>query len=587
MAFLKGGKQVLDLDKGEEWVIGRDPELSDLLIEDLNVSREHAIIKKRDGIYLIHNVSHTRPILVNDVEYGRDVEEEIELHEGDRVSIADHVFTFHEGKAPAKRKKKEEAYDELFGDLGNVEEPPPPAKEEEGTTYDEIFEETPDGELPMELFQRTRWMLKVFTGPQAGKEISLEPGRPYVIGRDPNQCNIVFHDQSVSHEHAKLTVEADGRMELEDLSSKNKTLVHGKAISGKVALNPGELVTLGTTTFRVIDLESEETVFEPGYETPVEEEVAAAALGESDWKKKPLPLPHLLTGGALAFLGLVLFMVFFSLFKSNQVGDIQKESVGRIKEALAKFNDVQFSFNPSSAKLFVVGHVGTSVEFQEMVFRLSEVGFIRETENSVVIDELVWKSTNDVIADNADWRGVALRSKSAGKFEAVGYVQTAAQLAALQDFFTVNFPYLDRLENNVVVEDALNAQIQGLLVQSGFGGVAFQLNGTEVMLTGNYSNKMQGDYEKLLKELNTKVHGLTRVQNFAIPTNPSAVGINVSDNYQVTGVASTDGHGYSAILNGKICTVGQFVDGMKITKIEPSTILLEKDGVKYKIDYRQ
>jgi hypothetical protein len=46
-----------------------------------------------------------------------------------------------------------------------------------------------------------------------------------------------------------------------------------------------------------------------------------------------------------------------------------------------------------------------------------------------------------------------------------------------------------------------------------------------------------------------------------------------------------DKHGYSVVVNGKIYMLGNFVDGMKITSIETNSILLEKDGLNYKIDY--
>jgi hypothetical protein len=46
-----------------------------------------------------------------------------------------------------------------------------------------------------------------------------------------------------------------------------------------------------------------------------------------------------------------------------------------------------------------------------------------------------------------------------------------------------------------------------------------------------------------------------------------------------------EGRGYSVILNGKIYTIGDLVEGMTLTAIEPTTILLEKDGLRYRIDY--
>jgi hypothetical protein len=38
-------------------------------------------------------------------------------------------------------------------------------------------------------------------------------------------------------------------------------------------------------------------------------------------------------------------------------------------------------------------------------------------------------------------------------------------------------------------------------------------------------------------------------------------------------------------LNGKIYTLGDTIGEMKIVNIEQNTILLEKDGIKYKINY--
>ena len=115
--------------------------------------------------------------------------------------------------------------------------------------------------------------------------------------------------------------------------------------------------------------------------------------------------------------------------------------MARIKDALSKYPDVQYSFNPATGKLFLVGHVSTGVDFQEMLYRIGEVNFIQSTDNNVVIDELVWKSVNEVLSNNPDWKGVSIRSPEPGKFEVVGTVNTAAQAAALSDFLTVNFPY--------------------------------------------------------------------------------------------------------------------------------------------------
>lgn len=111
-----------------------------------------------------------------------------------------------------------------------------------------------------------------------------------------------------------------------------------------------------------------------------------------------------------------------------------------------------------------------------------------------------------------------------------------------------------------------------------------QLSNGEVILTGMYSDKMEHEFKELLQQMN-KIQGVSGVKNFATPADSRFAAIDVSEQFQVGGSSLFDGNGYSVVLNGKIYTLGDAIDGMKITDIAPSTILLEKDGLKYKINY--
>ncbi len=344
----------------------------------------------------------------------------------------------------------------------------------------------------------------------------------------------------------------------------------------------------------IIDREApQETIYSPmmpSYEPPRTQEEVQEALDakemskEKDWKKEPIPAKYLIAGGSFVLIFLIVFLSFFSLFKSTGIEVVQKEPVEEIKEALQKFQDVQFSFNPSSAKLFLIGHVLTPVEYQEMRYRIGQISFISSVEDTVVIDEYVWKTMNDVISENATWRGVSIHSPSPGKFVVNGYLQNNEEATKLSEYLTINFPYLDRLENRVVVEETLNAQLQSILSSHNFGAVTFQFSNGNVILSGKYSDKMESEYTDLIKQLNA-IPGVQSVKNFAVPTHPDMANIDLTQNYQITGSSLFDGRGYSVVLNGKIYTLGDYVDGMRITKIESNTILLEKDGLKYKIDY--
>jgi len=61
----------------------------------------------------------------------------------------------------------------------------------------------------------------------------------------------------------------------------------------------------------------------------------------------------------------------------------------------------------------------------------------------------------------------------------------------------------------------------------------------------------------------------------------------VSSKYQVTGSSKYGNTNQYVVVNGKILSSGNDLDGMTITKIENNVIYLEKDGIKYKIQYNQ
>ena len=129
--------------------------------------------------------------------------------------------------------------------------PPAPPKPEM-TAYDTIFEDAGvEEELPFNLISESPLLLKVIAGPNAGAEIGIEKRRTYTIGKDPNTCDIVFQDLSVSRNHALLTVNSDRTIDIEDLGSKNGVAVNGEVIAEKRNVTTQDLVALGTTVFTV------------------------------------------------------------------------------------------------------------------------------------------------------------------------------------------------------------------------------------------------------------------------------------------------------------------------------------------------
>ena len=85
------------------------------------------------------------------------------------------------------------------------------------------------------------------------REFALEEGEN-VLGRDP-RVNIFLNDASVSRRHARIVISEDEAL-IEDLQSKNGTLVRGTRIGAPHRISDGDKIELGSVplTFRIIQL---------------------------------------------------------------------------------------------------------------------------------------------------------------------------------------------------------------------------------------------------------------------------------------------------------------------------------------------
>jgi DNA-binding winged helix-turn-helix (wHTH) protein len=75
------------------------------------------------------------------------------------------------------------------------------------------------------------------------REFQLVPGEN-VIGRS-SECRVNLGSSTVSRHHARILL-ADGRALLQDLGSKNGTLLNGAKTEGSVALEDGDEIRLGS-----------------------------------------------------------------------------------------------------------------------------------------------------------------------------------------------------------------------------------------------------------------------------------------------------------------------------------------------------
>jgi type III secretion system YscD/HrpQ family protein len=543
---------ILRFEEGTEWVIGRDPDVVGLVLEDPMVSRKHVICRLTPEGYVLENLSAVNPATQN----GLIIAEPVLLREGDIIQIGNTFFRFSESL---------------------------PKPEEAAPT---LLEESSDlASLSMATPPEARWMIKVITGPNTGAEFYMHKGKTYVLGKDPELCDIIFQDLSVSRQHARITIDENDMVFIEDLGSRNGTLVGGKVITDKQPLASQDQVTLGTTSFLIIDREqTRETLVS---EAPTIEEKAPSSevfVAPKNWREMVIPKKHLVLAAILGCALLVLFVSMVSLFKSEPIVVAVKDESEQVKEIVRKYPDIQFSYNKGSGKLFLTGHVLTPVEKQELLYQLHGLTFLSKIEDTVVIDELVWSNINALLVTNPDWQGITVTSPAPGKFVIRGYLQTLDQAQALSDYLNMNFPYLDRLDNQVVVESNLTTQIQSMLLEKGFNNVSYQLTDGELVLSGRVDGKDSPRFDALVHEFKA-LAGVRMLKNFVIYTTEESSIVDLTSKYKVMGYSKKDGANQFIVINGKILTLGDNLDGMIITTISPTAVLLEKDGLKFKINY--
>lgn len=494
--------------------------------------------------------------------------------------------------------------------------------------YDSLFDDEDETQelahVDFDLLDTTgRWFLKVLSGPNTGAEFSMQSGTSYLVGTDSATCDIVFQDLSVSRQHARISIDSHDRVAIEDLNSRNGSFVDGEKLVGRKAVVSNVLVSMGTTTFMLIDREGErQTIVSPliphmaekKEETPTPASIAAeaakkqqesfgpiqeAALGPlqseidkiKEAEKKEARISHAIsTLVVLACLTGILIVVGVSttfLFKTEEVSLPKAGDADTlISKALKDYSTVRYSFNPTTGKLLLIGHVLTQIDRTKIIENLQDFKFISQIDyNNIVIDELVWRNINQVISQNPAWKSISITSPFAGKFVMSGFLKSRKQAEDLYDYVSQNFPYLDLLERRVVVEEDLKAQILQKLAESGFRTLQTALANGDLTISGSIANGTLPQYTATVADIKT-LPGIRSVQSIVNEVAPEQTMVNVSDRYKVTGY-SLQGKHLNVVINGRILMKGDILDNMTIVEIQPNAVLLEKEGIKYRIDFNK
>lgn len=569
----------LDMNEGEnEWILGRDPTDCDLVIEDPTTSRKHLRCRKTPHGYTLENLNLNNPIHVNE-----DVLEEVQvLSTGDSIKVGNTVFRFEMDPSTDLGERMEIHAEEDDSVLEDEEE-----EDDIFITEEEEEEDQRLAKINFDLSDNLRWVLKVVAGPNTGSELSLEPEKTYVLGSDPSACDVVFQDISVSRQHAELKVTREERVLIKDLQSRNGVVIDGKPLENETELQSNRLITLGTTACLIYDKTGDAaTIVSPLLRSEQKPQETESETKEELKVRKE---------SGSAFAGLIVLcsiIVFFvaigyganSLFKEQEIVREVVNYEEDLAAIMARYPSVKYSFTRSNNQLLLLGHLLTNLDRSQLLYDLQTLNFIKSVDDKIVIDEFVWQENNQVLAKNPNWQAVTIHAPEPGKFVVSGFLETQEQLDGLVTHLNLNFPYNDLLERRIIVEEAIVGDVNARLLDKTINDVVVQLDNGELTLSGSIGFDKSSDLETLITEFKN-YKGVKSLKNLVVEIAPEQSMINLSDQYQITGYSNYGDASYYVVINGRILSRGDNLDGMTITSIRPNVVFLERGAAKYRIDY--
>jgi len=195
------------LMEGATATIGRSS-TNDIYIPDRHISRQHAVVTYRDGIFMVNDLNSANGTFVNDTQ----ITEAFPLFAGDVIRLYSLTMSFAS------------------------------ASEEDSVNAEK------SGHLITSTIFTGQGQLVITSGPQEGQSIPLLL-KEITIGRATSNATweIGLQDPSVSRPHARMERVKDGWI-LHDLDSSNGTMINDVPVKGEGRpLQDGDTITFGAT----------------------------------------------------------------------------------------------------------------------------------------------------------------------------------------------------------------------------------------------------------------------------------------------------------------------------------------------------
>ncbi|MFO0936078.1 MAG: SpoIIE family protein phosphatase [Gemmataceae bacterium] len=175
--------------EGDQFVLGRDPELCNLHIPNQTVSKKHAQITRSNGVYIIEDLKSRNHTFINN----REAAAPTVLKNDDRIKICDFIFRFVDERATASLK--------LPDDFAGRDSDENPREFQTTFDYEHAFNRGQAEQfLDAQPAERLRALLDISAS--LAKTLELEPLLPQIsetlfnVFRQADRCFILIYDEN-------------------------------------------------------------------------------------------------------------------------------------------------------------------------------------------------------------------------------------------------------------------------------------------------------------------------------------------------------------------------------------------------------
>jgi pSer/pThr/pTyr-binding forkhead associated (FHA) protein len=203
-----------------------------LLFEDVEISGLHCSIKFMGGELILTDHGSRNGTFVN----GSRVEK-AKLKASDEIRLGEHQFRVIEWPHAAHMLDPDALVDEWLQSMALIHS--------DATQKNMI--DLIDREIEL-CIQDLQIRLKVLTYDGRSEVVKIA-GADVVLGRAAS-IPFLLQDEELSRKHARLSVNHQGRLTLEDLNSANGTFVNEEQVHGHRVLKPNDCVRIGKTQLR-------------------------------------------------------------------------------------------------------------------------------------------------------------------------------------------------------------------------------------------------------------------------------------------------------------------------------------------------